>query len=537
MLRTTLHRLRLPLLAAAAAALVLTATTALAGSGVGGVFNLGVVNTVDAQTTLTGNPAGNPLFKLIGSGTAATIRAEAGTGIAINGISVSGTGQFGQSTSGYGLFGTHTGATGATSGVWGQTSSTDPSSAGVIGRNFGGGPGLSAIVTSNSVAPLKVNSSAKVTNLNADLLDGINSTGLPYWKLGGNGGTTPGTDFLGTTDNQALELKVNGTRTLRLEPDATSPNLIGGYSGNGNSAGNGAHGIVIAGGGESGSENFVTDNFGTVGGGEGNVAGDSDAVPGTAEWATVAGGLGNTASGQQSSIVGGRFHVASGQDSVIVGGQNNTASAFNSAILGGGGNTASGFASVVGGGSSGVASGSGSFVGGGVTNTASGVQSVVPGGRDNTASGLYSFAAGRQAKATQDGSFVWGDSQAADVTSPATNTFTVRAQNGSFFTGDLSVSTGAVTTAVGAIPDGTTTPFISQGNVFTINNSAPTTITDFVGGAAGQTITIVFFDANTTVTDGGNLRLNGNFVSFGEDTLVLVNTGGSNWYEVSRSVN
>ena len=45
---------------AAAAALVLTTTTALAGSGVGGVFNLGQVNTVDAQTILTGNPGGNP---------------------------------------------------------------------------------------------------------------------------------------------------------------------------------------------------------------------------------------------------------------------------------------------------------------------------------------------------------------------------------------------------------------------------------------------------------------------------------------------
>jgi hypothetical protein len=521
MLRTILKRLRWPLLGAGSAALMLVTTTALAGSGVGGVFNLGQVNTVDAQSTLTGNPAANPLFKLVGSGTAATIRAEAGSGIAINGISVSGTGQFGQSTSGYGLFGTHTGGSGATSGVWGQTSSTDASSAGVTGRNFGGGPGLQAIVTSNLVAPLKVNSSFKVTNLNADLLDGINST--RFWQLGGNAGTTPGTDFLGTTDNKALELKVNGSRALRLEPDATSPNLIGGALANSNPAANGAYGIVIAGGGETGFSNSVSDNYGTIGGGGGNIAGDLNADAGSAEFATVGGGRFNTASKTQAVVFGGEF---------------NTASGFDSAVLGGGGNSAIASGSTVGGGSNNVASNSASFVGGGVNNTASGFNSVVPGGRDNTASGQYSFAAGRQAKATQDGSFVWADNQLADVTSPATNTFTVRAQNGSFFTGDLNVSTGAVTTAVGAIPDGATTPFISQGNVFTTANSAPTTITDFVGGApAGQTITIVFFDANSTVTDGGYLLMNGNFVSSGDDTLVLVNTGGSNWYEVSRSVN
>ena len=31
-----------------------------------------------------------------------------------------------------------------------------------------------------------------------------------FWSLSGNAATTPGTNFLGTSDNQALELKVNG---------------------------------------------------------------------------------------------------------------------------------------------------------------------------------------------------------------------------------------------------------------------------------------------------------------------------------------
>src|SRR5947207_2812782 len=35
------------------------------------------------------------------------------------------------------------------------------------------------------------------------------------WSLTGNSGTTAGTNFLGTTDNQPLELKVNGLRAFR----------------------------------------------------------------------------------------------------------------------------------------------------------------------------------------------------------------------------------------------------------------------------------------------------------------------------------
>src|SRR2546421_1770340 len=49
------------------------------------------------------------------------------------------------------------------------------------------------------------------------------------WLVDGNSGTSPGTHFLGTTDNRRLELKVNGLRALRLEPNsAGAPNLIGG---------------------------------------------------------------------------------------------------------------------------------------------------------------------------------------------------------------------------------------------------------------------------------------------------------------------
>src|SRR5262249_31970424 len=57
----------------------------------------------------------------------------------------------------------------------------------------------------------------------------LSASDAARWSLIGNAGTTPGVNFLGTTDNQPLELRVNGARALRLEPNTNgAPNLIGG---------------------------------------------------------------------------------------------------------------------------------------------------------------------------------------------------------------------------------------------------------------------------------------------------------------------
>ncbi len=210
------------------------------------------------------------------------------------------------------------------------------------------------------------------------------------WSLTGNAGTAPGTHFLGTTDNVALELRVNSTRALRLEPHATSPNLIGGYLGNSVTAG--VYGATIGGGGGSSYLNSVTDHYGTVGGGRGNRAGDNAGTLLDAYYATVGGGSNNTAGGIYA---------------------------------------------VVGGGLSNAANGYYAFIGGGDDNTASGRYATVPGGRYNTAQGDYSFAAGWRAKALHAGSFVWADSTGADFASTATDQFLVRANGG------VSFSTGA----------------------------------------------------------------------------------------------
>ena len=62
-----------------------------------------------------------------------------------------------------------------------------------------------------------------------------------------------------------------------------------------------------------------------------------------------------------------------------------------------------------------------------------------------------------------------------------------------------------------------------------------TGITAITAGYAGQIVTLVFSGA-LTVTDGGNLRLAGNFVTTPDDSLTLV-CDGANWTEIARAVN
>jgi hypothetical protein len=109
-----------------------------------------------------------------------------------------------------------------------------------------------------------------------------------------------------------------------------------------------------------------------------------------------------------------------------------TINANYSSILGGYSNTvtANGFQSTIAGGVANTASSSNVAIGGGTSNTASGSGATVPGGSSNTAAGSTSFAAGNRAKAVNTGSFVWGDSTNADVTSTANDQMTIRASGG-----------------------------------------------------------------------------------------------------------
>jgi hypothetical protein len=267
-----------------------------------------------------------------------------------------------------------------------------------------------------------------------------------FWSLSGNAATTPGTNFLGTTDNQALEFKVNNFRVLRLEPNAASPNIIGGFSGNSVTAG--VKGATIGGGGESTGTNRVTDDYGTVGGGFNNQAGNGSGSTSDRNHATVGGGINNTASGYSATVGGGINNTASGYYATVGGGINNTASDSAATVGGGINNTASGSYATVGGGIDNTASGSYATVGGGYNNTASNFAATVGGGRDNTAAGDYSFVVGRRAKnndTNHKGVFLFADSTDADFNSTLANEFAARANGGFRFVS----SSGTCTTTGG----------------------------------------------------------------------------------------
>src|SRR2546421_2362593 len=112
------------------------------------------------------------------------------------------------------------------------------------------------------------------------------------WKLAGNSNTIPGTHFVGTRDNQPLELQVNRQRALRLEPNTNgAPNIIGGSPFNVVDAG--IVGATVGGGGATNFggvayTNRVSGSFGAISGGGQNT------LQTNAFAATIAGGFENT---------------------------------------------------------------------------------------------------------------------------------------------------------------------------------------------------------------------------------------------------
>jgi hypothetical protein len=228
-----------------------------------------------------------------------------------------------------------------------------------------------------------------------------------FWRVDGNSGTTPGTHFLGTTDNRALELRVNNRAFLLAAPGTNSPNLVGGSAANDILPD--ADGATIAGGGQAGEGNLVGGAFNFIGGGRFNTiyaqAWDSAIVGGTKNeiytnvWA--------------ASIGGGEANfIDSYSDSAVVGGGLNNFIAFNApyaGILAGQNNLVgedAGFA-VIGG-------GAGNWV---QTNAA---YATIPGGAQAAARnyGQMAYASGM----FED----WGDAQASLYLLRATTTNAVQ---------------------------------------------------------------------------------------------------------------
>lgn len=152
---------------------------------------------------------------------------------------------------------------------------------------------------------------AALSNVNAMTLNGITSAG--FWRTDGNVGANPASGaFIGSADNQALEFKVNGARALRLEPDLTSPNILAGSPANAKIGG--IVGAAVLGGGNASYPNTVANNYATVVGGISNTASGSASLAmgqfNTASgYAAVASGYGSTAAGF-TSFAGGQFSAS-----------------------------------------------------------------------------------------------------------------------------------------------------------------------------------------------------------------------------------
>lgn len=116
----------------------------------------------------------------------------------------------------------------------------------------------------------------------------------------------------------------------------------------------------------------------------------------------------------------------------------------------------------------------------------------------------------------------------------------------------LTVAGGAVTAAEdhrggnfgahGTLPPPAAVSIASASTLAIPNGQRVATITGTTGvtnitatGHSGAVVTLIFSGA-LTVTDGGNLRLAGNFTTTADDTLTLA-CDGTNWHEVARSAN
>jgi trimeric autotransporter adhesin len=227
----------------------------------------------------------------------------------------------------------------------------------------------------NQFAGAFAGNGANVTNVNAAALDGLAPSS--FWQLAGN--TVSAGQFLGSVNNQALEIRANDLRAMQLAYASNavsgySPNIIGGNGANNVSAG--VVGATIGGGGMApgflSGPNSVTADFGTV------VGGTTCSAQGVG---AIAGGGLSTASGQFSVALG-NFCNASADFSVALG-ELSKASGTNSTAFGYFCKATNNYATAMG-----YQSVAGGFASTAMGNaTASGRYSTATG--DSTASGSY----------------------------------------------------------------------------------------------------------------------------------------------------
>ncbi|QCC51742.1 hypothetical protein [Halapricum salinum] len=308
-----------------------------------------------------------------------------------------------------------------------------------------------------------------------------------YATIGGGGPSDPSTET--TRENTKNEAKDDYC-------------TVAGGGGNVAGAGSNTAPNATVGG---GTDNMATDEHATVAGGDANTA--------SGTYATVGGGTGNTASGDRTTVCGGWNNLAAGAGSfigggggssaineayarsaVIVGGYANTVGdpvdefvGWVGTIAGGYGNQNTGQYSAIGGGFENVVDGNRSVVAGGNRNSAGGPRAMIPGGSSNQANGDSSFAAGTKAVATHDGAFVWSDSAFSTFESTGDDQFLVDAAGGTGIGTNAPESQLHVTDAIASNSGA------PSGHVATIENTSTSTSAD-----------VLALKTNASTPDGAN---------------------------------
>jgi hypothetical protein len=244
-----------------------------------------------------------------------------------------------------------------------------------------------------------------------------------------------------------------------------------------------------------GRENLNSSDYSTIGGGLNNTneantslsaigGGWLNLIQDGADQSVIAGGnAGQILSGARESFIGGGFAnriQTNAGGSFIGGGSGNSIgiSSGLSSIAGGVGNSVGASApyATIAGGAVNTNSGYGATVGGGLFNLTTNSYATVPGGAGNTAGGQFSFAAGHDAKALHDGTFVWSDSPGGGFASTTNDQFLIRATNG------VGINKNNPATALDVNGVVTATSFNGNGSGMTSLNAA--NLTGFVPSAA-----------------------------------------------------
>jgi hypothetical protein len=224
----------------------------------------------------------------------------------------------------YALFAPTSGS--ANSVANGGVSAASIQNATITAAKIASGQVVTAVNGLHDAVSLQAGSGISLSPSGNTLTIGSTGSGLG-WSLTGNAGTTAGANFLGTLDYQPLELKVNDSRGLRLEPFSrttgtgpyftdTSINVVAGYWGN--TIDSGVLGGTIAGGGHEDTTtvypNEVSADFGTIGGGAANWIRDTGATFGT-----IGGGKGNVVRASYGMVPGGLGNLVMGIGSLAAG--------------------------------------------------------------------------------------------------------------------------------------------------------------------------------------------------------------------------